>query len=64
MLLFMRSTNDPAYRTSTGPDPVAAAVDGVADVVGAARVVGGVDVLELPQAAATSDTPTRRTAPS
>jgi hypothetical protein len=64
MSLFIRFTNDPAYRTSTGPDPVAAADDGVAEVVGAAAVVGAAVLLELPHPAATRDALTSMTAPN
>ena len=52
----MRSTSEPAYRTSTGPEPMAAEVGGASEV-------GAVVLLELPHAAATSATPTRSVAP-
>jgi hypothetical protein len=70
-------TSDPAYSTSTGPDPLAAVEVGVVDAAAdGAEVVGVVGVvvalellLELPQAdatrarAATTSNPTGRTLP-
>jgi hypothetical protein len=47
-------TREPAYRTSTGPDPLATVEADGTVVTG--TDVGAVDLFELPQAAASSET--------
>ncbi len=64
-------TSEPAYRTSTGPEPRAVVDGGEVDGAAAAAVVGvgGVvvgadDLLELPQAPASSEIPVTARMPS
>ena len=50
-------TNEPAYKTSTGPDPFAVVALGVDVVAGVDPVVVDADLLELEHAAPRTDKP-------